>query len=181
MRTRVKLLLSFILGVIVTLLVPLLVLATGLINMGAANRPGMIEEKLATFALERSMHHRAPRTRNPRGSEPAAIAGGFEHYRDNCLLCHGAPGADTAELAKGLNPPAPALSDPDTQAMTDGELFWTIKFGIRMTGMPGFGPTHSDDEIWQIVSFVRQLPHLSPAEKGKLHAVTGGEGEHHHQ
>lgn len=181
MRTRVKIGLSFVLGVIVTLLLPLLVLATGLINMGAANRPGFIEEKLADFALERSMPHRAPSTKNPHGEEPAAIAGGFEHYGDNCVLCHGAPGVDTAELAKGLNPPAPALTDPDTQALNDGELFWTVKNGIRMTGMPGFGPTHSDDEIWQIVSFVRHLPKLTPVEKAKLGKATGGEEEHHRQ
>jgi mono/diheme cytochrome c family protein len=71
-------------------------------------------------------------------------------------------------LAKGLNPSAPELQSSDTQAMSDGELFWTVKHGIRMTGMPAFAPTHTDAQIWKIVAFVRHLPNLTPEETAEL-------------
>ena len=54
------------------------------------------------------------------------------------------------------------------QKRTDGELFWLVQGGIRMTGMPAFGPTHSDEEIWKIVAFVRRLPALSPEDQQEL-------------
>jgi mono/diheme cytochrome c family protein len=65
--------------------------------------------------------------------------------------------------------------------MGDGELFWTIRQGVRMTGMPAFAPTHSDEEIWKIVTFIRHLPHLTPEEKEKLRSVTEEEAHHHEE
>ena len=92
-------------------------------------------------------------------------------------MCHGAPDVDAAELSKGLNPRAPkTLADSD---LSDGKLFWIVKHGIRMTPMPAFGPTHSDEEIWKIVAFVRHLSKLTPQERDSLRAATSEE-EHHH-
>jgi mono/diheme cytochrome c family protein len=56
------------------------------------------------------------------------------------------------------------------QKRTDGELFWVVQNGIRMTGMPAFGPTHKDEEIWKIVAFLRHLPALTPEEEKALSA-----------
>ena len=123
------------------------------------------------------MARRAPKENNPYAGEPAAIATGLDQYRNNCVICHGAPGVAGAALSKGINPPAPALgkSGDDTP---DGELFWVIKHGIRMTAMPAFGPTHTDEEIWKIVAFIRHLPDLTAPERDTLRAVTGGEAHH---
>jgi mono/diheme cytochrome c family protein len=180
MRTRSKLVLSFVLGFIVAILIPLLLLATGAINMGAVNKSGLMEQELAGFALERSMAWRVPDVKNPLDGAPAALVVGFDHYRENCVICHGAPEVPRSEIGEGLNPPAPDLSGRETREMSDGKIFWTIKNGIRMTGMPGFGPTHSDQEIWGMVAFVRHLPKLTPQEKAKLLEATGGEEAHHH-
>ena len=93
-------------------------------------------------------------------------------------LC--APGVDASEAAAGLNPPAPDLTLPRVQARPDGEIFWIVSNGIKMTGMPAFSPTHKPDEIWKVVAFLRHLPEISEEEKKILKAGTE-EAEHHHE
>jgi mono/diheme cytochrome c family protein len=170
--------LSFVVGILVTLLVPILVLGTGAINMGADVKPGFIERTLAPWGLDRSVEKRAPNEKNPYTGDSAAIATGLDHYRENCVMCHGAPGVPGAELSKGLNPHAPSLAKEENDT-PDGELFWIIKHGIRMTPMPAFGPTHTDEEIWKIVAFIRHLPDLTAQERDALREATGEEGHHH--
>lgn len=170
--------LSFVAGILFALLVPVLLLATGVINVGADVNPGLIEKTLAPWALDRSVEKRAPDAKNPYTGNPAAIATGLNHYRENCVMCHGAPGLPESEVSRGLNPRAPSLAkQSDT---SDGELFWTVKHGLRMTPMPAFGPTHTDEEIWKIVAFIRHLPELSQPERDSLREATD-EGEHHHE
>ncbi len=85
---------------------------------------------------------------------------------------------EASEFGRGLDPPAPDLGESQKD-MSDAELFWIIKNGIRMTGMPAFGPTHGDEQIWQMVTFVRHLPQASEQEHVALQeAVDGLEYEH---
>ncbi len=100
------------------------------------------------------------------------------HYRSNCLPCHGASGVKASEFAEGLHPSAPRLTLPRIQALTDGQLFYTVRNGIMMTGMPGFGASHTDDEIWKVVTFVRHLPNLTDEEQANL--KKGQQMDHHH-
>ena len=178
MKNTLLIPLSFVAGILVALLVPILVLAAGAINMGADVKPGLIERTFAPWVLDRSVAKRATKDKNPYAGDPAAIATGFDHYRANCVICHGAPDVAGAELSKGINPPAPSLgkNGDDTP---DGELFWVIKHGIRMTPMPAFGPTHTDEEIWHTVAFIRHLPDLTAQERDSLRSVTGEEAHHH--
>lgn len=164
--------------IVVVLLVAIIVAATGSITVGADIKPGLIERTLAPWARDRAVERHAPKTRNPYASDPAAIAVGMDHYRENCLMCHGAPGIPATEIAKGLNPPPPSLGSEESDT-PDGELFWVTKHGIRLTSMPAFGPTHTDEEIWKIVAFVRHLPDLTPEEKTVLVEATEGEENHH--
>ena len=87
------------------------------------------------------------------------------------MVCHGAPGVDPGEIGQGLNPGAPDLTLPRTQARSDGELYWIVSEGIRMTGMPAFGSTYRDEQIADLVAFVRSLPKLSPAEQQEVRAA----------
>jgi mono/diheme cytochrome c family protein len=82
------------------------------------------------------------------------------------------------EVAKGLNPPAPSLGSEEDDT-PDGELFWVTKHGIRLTAMPAFGSTHTDEEIWKIVAFMRHLPELTAEEKDSLREAPETEGHHH--
>jgi mono/diheme cytochrome c family protein len=170
--------LSFVVGILLTLLVPILFLATGDINVGADAKPGFIERTLAPWGRDRSVEKRATKEKNPYAVDPGAIAAGFDHYREDCVMCHGAPGVAGAELSKGLNPPAPSLAKGENDT-PDGELFWVIKHGIRMTSMPAFGPTHTDEEIWKIVTFIRHLPDLTAQERDSLRPSTGEEAHHY--
>lgn len=170
--------LAFVAGMVVAGVIPILVLASGLIDWSASVKPGRFETAVAGYAFERSMQSRAPKISNP-ASAPGDIAVGLDHYRENCVICHGAPGIERSEAGKGLNPPAPGLDDPDVQQLTDGQVFWIVRNGIRMSGMPAFGITHNDSEVWQIVSFVRHLPKLTEDEKNRL-KPTSSDGEHHH-
>jgi mono/diheme cytochrome c family protein len=80
-----------------------------------------------------------------------------------CEVCHGAPGINQSELSSGLNPLAPELSHA-VEDWSDEELFWITKYGIKMSGMPAWGNTHSDNEIWSIIAFVKQMPEMSDEE-----------------
>ena len=83
-------------------------------------------------------------------------------------------------IGEGLNPEPPDLSE-EAAHMTPQELFWITQNGIKMTGMPAFGPTHSDEELWAMVAFMQKLPDLSP-EKYKAMKETSENmpQEHNH-
>lgn len=141
-------------------------------DVAASVPPGALETRIARLAVDRSVARRASKTTNPLGKDPAAIKDGAEHYRHMCVTCHGAPGVDPSEIGEGLNPPAPELTLSRVQARSDGELFWIVQNGLRMTGMPAFGATHKDREIWAIVAFLRHLPELTPEEEKALAEAT---------
>jgi mono/diheme cytochrome c family protein len=161
----------FFWGVLVTLLVliavPLILLGTGVFNMAATEGPGALETTLAGWTIDRSVAMRAPDEINPYKEDSPAIEKGLVHYRAMCLQCHGASHVEADEFAQGLNPQPPDLAVASKE-WQDGELFWITKHGIRMTGMPAFGKTHSDEEIWQIVAFVRELDDLSETQVAAL-------------
>jgi mono/diheme cytochrome c family protein len=143
-------------------------IGAGLFNTAATVPPGALERRVAGFALDRSVHRRAPKAANPVKPDPEVIRAGLAHYKAMCVSCHGAPGVNASQAGEGLNPPAPDLSAGKVQKRTDGELFWLVQGGIRMTGMPAFGPTNNDEEIWKIVAFLRRLPALSPEQEREL-------------
>ncbi len=155
-----------------------LIVWSGSVNVAATNPPGRFEKRFAAFALNRAIQKRAPVRTNP-FSKPEDIRVGLAHYKENCADCHGAPGVEESEVGQGLNPPAPDLTLPAVQRMRDGELFWVISNGIRMTGMPAFSPTHKEDEIWKMVAFVRHLPEITREEQQTLKAGREEETGHH--
>ena len=83
-------------------------------------------------------------------------------YTEMCSGCHLAPGLEKSEISQGLYPRAPELfHEPKRSAK---EQFWIIKHGVKLTAMPAWGKTHSDELIWDMVAFVRQMPKMSPAQ-----------------
>ncbi len=122
---------------------------------------------LVAWALEAtqdaSVERRAEEVEVPPLDRPEQLAEGLIHYHEMCVTCHGAPGVPASEIGKGLNPFPPELVEEAGEEGPD-ELFWIVKNGIKMTGMPAFGPTHQDDQLWAVVAFVRRLPEMSPEE-----------------
>ena len=90
---------------------------------------------------------------------------GFRIYREMCVMCHIPVGRKPTPMALGLNPQAPTFEEND---MTAAELFWVSKNGIRFTGMPAWGLSRSDQELWDVVAFVMTLPKMSAADYDAL-------------
>jgi mono/diheme cytochrome c family protein len=111
-------------------------------------------------------------------SDPANVLIGVDHYAAHCAVCHGAPGVPKGEIAQGLYPQPPDLAKT-APLHSPAELFWIVKHGIKMTGMPAWRD-HSDDELWATVAFVEQLPSMSEQEYSRLVMASVAHGGHHH-
>lgn len=99
--------------------------------------------------------------------DPATIRAGARAFQARgCPFCHGAPGVDYAKLTEGMNPGPPDLKEePEVKNLTAGQVFWIVKNGLRMTGMPAASATNvPDQEIWQIAAFIKKLPEVSEAD-----------------
>ena len=88
---------------------------------------------------------------------------GFRIYRQECAMCHTPIGRSPRPMAIGFNPQAPSFG-PDDDLMTADQLFWVTKNGIRFTGMPGWGPSLKDKEIWDVVDFLKALHEMTAAD-----------------
>lgn len=104
---------------------------------------------------------------------------GGRAYERMCERCHSAPGQARSPLSRGLSPEPPLFHRMQRQ-MDPKRIFWVTRNGIRMTGMPAWGLTHSDKEIWDIVAFVQRLPMLSAHEYQTLTAANGEKGGNVH-
>jgi len=87
---------------------------------------------------------------------------GFALYETHCVTCHGAPGVGQAREASGLMPPPPYLLDA-RELWTPAELYWIVRHGVKMTGMPAWDRTLSEADTWRVVAFLERLPSLDHA------------------
>ena len=112
--------------------------------------------------MERSVERRASDIAVPALGSPEQVQRGVVLFRDHCVQCHGAPGVPPEPFALGLTPlPTPlARSGLDR---SPAYLYWVVRHGIKMTGMPAWQYRMSDVEIWSLVAFLKALPALSPA------------------
>ena len=128
--------------------------------------PPTAVERLIVRALHRaSVPSRARDAVNPVAFSPDVWAESRAHFADHCASCHGNDGRGDTEVGRNLFPRAPDMTRTATQEKTDGELYWIIENGIRLTGMPAWGKGGSDDtDTWKLVHFVRHLTDLTPAQ-----------------
>ncbi|MBI4168309.1 MAG: cytochrome c [Acidobacteria bacterium] len=150
----------------VILLLLFVVLVVGLVSwrglarlsLSALNEPGPAEVRIAT-SLKRWLVRRSARGPLPASPPNGAVsvASGRMQFGARCAACHGTDGRTPTDIGRWMYPRATDLGSPGVQRWTDAELFWIIKNGIRPTGMPGFARIHSDEEIWNLVHFVRSL------------------------
>lgn len=154
---------GFILAIVVIIAGITTFVFSGIYNVSAMVPHWSMTLEILEEARDQSISYHSKGIVAPSLNDPKMEDAGFHHFQDTCRLCHGAPGIASSEFARGLYPSPPDLASTDLhQEMNDLEIFWTIKNGLKMTGMPSFGVTHSNPEIWDIVAFIRRLSTIQP-------------------
>jgi mono/diheme cytochrome c family protein len=151
------------LGVILVLgaLVAAGVLFSGLFNVAATVADSPPLRWMFVTVREGSIKYHARDIQAPPVADAAHLANGFKVYREDCVMCHTPVGRQPSPMALGFNPQAPTFEEND---MTAAQLFWVAKNGIRFTGMPAWGPSRSDQDLWDAVEFAMKLPKMSAAD-----------------
>jgi mono/diheme cytochrome c family protein len=157
---------------LVVLLFILAVIAQGVLlirrGFSARDTPSALETYVARTTRTLTVPSGARDQRNPFTATPDVLADARAHFADHCAICHANNGSGNTEIGQNLYPKAPDMRLPQTQNLTDGELYYIIHNGIRLTGMPAWGATGKDDDSWKLVLFIRYLPQLTPEEEEEM-------------
>jgi mono/diheme cytochrome c family protein len=171
---------------ILTIVAGFLFIYWGIYNVSALKQHTRFTHWIITTAMERSVRYHARGIQVPPLSDPALLELGFQHYTEMCEGCHASPGVQPSEMVKGLNPQPPVLTET-VKEWSPAELYWIIKNGIRMTGMPAWGSTHSDEELWAMVAHVMSFSkpssviHKEESRKGVDGEQPALEQKHEHK
>src|SRR6266404_5458916 len=151
----------------VVLIAGAVIVYSGFYDIGATTPHWGITHWVMETARVRSIKAHAAGITAPSGlDDPAKILIGTEHFAAHCAVCHGAPGVPKGDIARGLNPQPPDLAHASDH-YTPSQLFWVLKHGIKMTGMPSWGD-HSDAELWATVAFLEKLPGMTQQDYAQL-------------
>jgi mono/diheme cytochrome c family protein len=139
-------------------------------GFSASEPPGALERWIARRARSAALPSGARARTNPLQNTPEILAEARAHWADHCATCHANDGSGDTLLGKHTSPPAPDMRLEATQKLTDGELFYVIQNGIRLTAMPAWssGSAHDEQDSWKLVYFIRHLPQLTLAEKQEM-------------
>jgi mono/diheme cytochrome c family protein len=167
---------SFLAGALALLIAALaagVVFVMGARGFSAREMPSAVERWVARRVRSMAAPGGARDLANPVPSSPEVLAQARAHWADHCAGCHANNGSGDTEMGKRMYPPAPDMRQADTQQMTDGELFFIIQNGIRMTGMPAWGGTsaHDEEDSWKLVHFIRHLPGITAQEEREMQSL----------
>jgi mono/diheme cytochrome c family protein len=151
----------------------LIFLKTGANGFSTRAQPSVLEGFAARQARAMALPAAAKARANPVTESPEVLAEARAHWADHCAACHSNNGSGEAEMGKHMYPPAPDMRQANTQNLTDGELFYIIQNGIRLTGMPswGSGTAHDEQDSWKLVRFIRHLPKLTAEEEREMETL----------
>jgi mono/diheme cytochrome c family protein len=130
--------------------------------------PSAVEELAATTARKLAVPSSYRELRNPITPSAENIRRGMEHFADHCATCHANDGGGQTIYGKGLYPKPPDLRAAGTQNKSDGELYYTIDNGVRLSGMPAFSEIHTPEKTWRLILFIRHLPQITPEELNEM-------------
>jgi len=152
---------------------------TGAYNVAATEEHVSFTRWAFDTTFHNSVERRAGDLVPPAEVTPAMIAAGAGEYKAMCQHCHAGPGVERAGWASGMRPRPPHLTEAATRWSVE-EVFWLAKHGVKMSGMPAFGPSHDDATLWGIAAFVKTLPAMAPETYAQFPAAGGGQGDGHH-
>jgi predicted CXXCH cytochrome family protein len=142
-------------------------------GFSTADEPSYVERVAARAARNLAIPRKARLEANPWKPTPDVLKEARESFLNRCAVCHGQDGSGQSEVGRNLYPKAPDLRQPRTQNLTDGEIRYIIRNGVRLTGMPGWAKPHDEqsDDSWKLVLFIRDLRQLT-AEEEQQQATT---------
>ncbi|MBY0507749.1 MAG: c-type cytochrome [Bryobacteraceae bacterium] len=139
-------------------------------GFSAKAQPTAIEKFAARSARRLAASSSLKSRQNPAPATEEALSEARAHWADHCASCHANNGSGDTEMGRNMYPRAPDMRKSDTQNLSDGELFFIIENGIRLTGMPawGAGTAKSEEDSWKLVRFIRHLPQVSEEEEREM-------------
>lgn len=180
---------GFILGIIFTLVCiaagAYIYFSRGYAPVATSSQAMPFEKRLAKMALDAKIEKQAPKN-VPIQADEAAYTAGAAIYKTNCAVCHGLPGAPETPIAKGEFPRPPQLFKHTVTDDPEGETYWKVANGIRLTGMPAFSSSLSETQMWQVSLLLKNADRLPASVQQDLggtvpmHATTGGAHQHDH-
>jgi len=167
---------GFVLGAVTALVALALCVYVG-IRAGAmpANAdaaPSKLERWAAGTSLHATLARDAPKQPNPVPPTDANLVAGIKLYAANCAICHGGADANPSNIARGLYQRPPQLAKDGVEDDPEGVTFWKVDHGIRLTGMPAFGKTLDESQIWELALFLKHMDSLPPAAQRIWQKVT---------
>lgn len=162
---------GFIAGLLLVPILGFFYLRLGYAPVAASAPPLPFEQYITQSALNARIDKELPKN-EPAAATEATFFMGAMTYRQQCAVCHGLPGQPKSAIAKGMFPPPPQLFEG--HGVTDdpaGETYWKVKNGIRLTGMPGFEKSLSDEEIWQVSELLSKADKLPESVLVQLKAA----------
>jgi mono/diheme cytochrome c family protein len=136
-------------------------------GFSARSEPSAIEAFVARYIRHMAVPRDAIEAKNPVPESAEVLAEAMAHFADHCAFCHANDGSGTTPIGQGLYPKPPDMRLAATQNLTDGEIFYVIQNGVRLTGMPAFGDNKAsgkDEDSWKLVHFIRRLPKITAEE-----------------
>jgi mono/diheme cytochrome c family protein len=162
----------FLLGAISLLAIQALaitVVLAGARGWSAREEPTGVEQWIARLSRDAAIPRAAKAQLNPAPRTEDVLAEARAHWADHCASCHANDGSGDAAIGNHMYPPAPDMRKSATQNLSDGELFYIIQNGIRLTGMPAWGGSdHDSEDSWKLVRFIRHLPDLTIEERKQM-------------
>lgn len=153
---------GLVLGILAVFLGVYMYFSTGMAPIAASAPPMPFERTIAHQVLRAHLQKEMPKD-TPMTADEANISLGAQIYLQHCAVCHGIPGKPQSAIASGMFPvPPPLLVGKGVTDDKPGETYWKVKNGIRMTGMPGFAQTLSEQQMWQVALFLANANKLSP-------------------
>ena len=140
----------------------LVVLYSGFYNVAATQQHTAPVFRVIETAMKQSIDRHADDVVPPDRLTDDMAERGLRHYREHCVQCHGAPGVAPDDFALGMRP-VPSNLVQSARRLSASEVFWVVKHGIKMTGMPAWDYRMPDSEVWDIAAFVSRLPEIAPA------------------